>query len=350
MAAAKKEEILAVMDVTKCLFQFTQFTVLRCVIELGIPDIVENHPGKGGVSLAELSKASGSLKPFLYRVMRFLTSRGIFKEVKMDGQDSSIGYAHTPFSRQLTKDRMAPIFLVMSSPELVSSKLSLAKVLSSKTDYSNGFEAAHGMDFWKYSAANPAFGELFANGMASTVSPRISLVLENYPTVFEGIGCVVDVGGGNAKALRMLVKACPWIVRAINFDLPHIVALADGGDDGRIEHVGGDMFVEIPHGDAILIMSVLHDWDDEACVKILKNCRDAIPKETGKVIIMDYVINHDNDNEEYRLAMDMEMLSQTINGKERNVKEWDDILKSAGFTKHTIKSIPAPVSVIEAYP
>ncbi|XP_051151595.1 acetylserotonin O-methyltransferase-like [Andrographis paniculata] len=355
--AAKKEEILAVRDVTKSLFQFTEFTVIRCVIELGIPEIIENYPGnKGGVSLGELSKASGALPTFLRRVMRFLTHRGIFKEVKIDGQDSSIGYAHTPFSRQLTKDRMAPLFLLVSSPEMVLSKLSFAKVLSANTDYSNGFEAAHGVDLWKYCAANPSFGELFSKGMACIVTDRVSLMLEYYPAVFEGFGCVVDVGGGNGTTLRTLVKACPWIVRAINFDLPHNVAAAAGRDNGRIEYVAGDMFVEIPRADAIFIMSVLHDWDDEACVKILKNCINAIPKETGKVIIMDYVVNHgdpkniDADKEEYRLALDMEMLAQTINGKERDVEEWGDILKSAGFTKYTIKAIPAPVSVIEAYP
>ncbi|XP_051151711.1 acetylserotonin O-methyltransferase-like [Andrographis paniculata] len=352
---AKNEEILAVRDVTKCLFQFTQFTVLRCVIELGIPDIVENHPGKGSVSLAELSKASGALQPFLYRIMRFLTQRGVFKEVKMNGQDSSIGYAHTPFSRQLTKDRMAPLFLLMSSPEMVSSNLSLSKVISSDTPNLNGFETAHGVDLWKYNAENPKFSELFSKAMASVVSSYVSMVVENYPDMFEGIGCVVDVGGGNGTALRTLVKACPWIVRAINFDLPHVVALSDGGDDGRIENIGGDMFVEIPRGDAILLMSVLHDWDDEACVKILKNCRDAISKETGKLIIMDYVIsdnlkNNDDIYEEFRLGMDIEMLSVTINGKERNTKEWDDILKAAGFTKYTIKYIPALISAIEAYP
>ncbi|XP_051150906.1 acetylserotonin O-methyltransferase-like [Andrographis paniculata] len=357
MMAAKnsnEEETLAIRDVIKCIFHFTEFTVLRSVIQLGIPDIVENHPGSI-VSLAELSNSSGSLPSLLHRVMRFLTRRGIFKEMTMDGQDSSIiGYAHTPYSRALTKDRMAHLFLLMSSPEIVSSKLSFAKVLASNTDYSNGFEAAHGVDLWKYSTANPLFGELFAKGMDCLVGNRLSLVLENYPDMFEGIGCLVDVGGGNGTALRMLVKACPWIVRAINFDLPHVVALSGGGDDGRVEHIGGDMFVDIPCGDAIFIKSVLHDWDDEACVKILKNCKDALSKETGKLIIMDSVVNHDNlkniDNyEEYHLAADIEMLALTINGKERNAKEWDDVLKSAGFSKHTIKYIPAPISVIEVY-
>ncbi|XP_051151755.1 acetylserotonin O-methyltransferase-like [Andrographis paniculata] len=353
MAAPKpnEEEITAVEDLRKCIFQFTELAVVRCVVELGIPDIVETCPD-GTATLAELSSASGCSPDFLHRIMRFLTHHGVFKVVGIDSGDSSIAYAHTAISRLLTKDRMAPMVLFLSSPELVNSKLSLSKFLTSKAQDSNAFEAAHGVDFLSYMVANPSFNELFSKCMSCLGGAHISLVIEYYSAAFEGIGCLVDVGGSDGTALRKLVKACPSIVRAINFDLPQVVAMSPGGDD-RIEHVGGDMFVEVPRGDAILLMSVLHDWGDEECVKILKNCKESIPKETGKVIIVETVVDHGNLKntfEEYHLAIDMEMLSQSTKGKERNAKEWADLLKSCGFSKHTIKYIPAPISVIEAYP
>ncbi|XP_051151823.1 acetylserotonin O-methyltransferase-like [Andrographis paniculata] len=353
MAAPKpnEEEIAAVEDLRKCIFQFTELAIVRCVIELGIPDFIETRPN-GTVTLAELSSASGCSPDFLHRIMRFLTHRGIFKVVGIDGGDSSIVYAHTPFSRLLTKDRMAPLVLFFSSPELVNSKLSFSKVLASNKTETNAFKAVHGVDFGTYMVANPSFNELVAKSMSCLGGSNISSVIEHYPAAFEGIGCLVDVGGSDGTALRKLVKAYPSIVRAINFDLPQVVALSPGGDD-RIERIGGDMFVEVPRGDAILLMSVLHDWSDEVCVKILKNCKKSIPKETGKVIIVEIVVDHGNLKntfEGFHLGLDMEMLALSFNGKERNAKQWGDLLKSAGFSKHTIKYIPAPVSVIEAYP
>ena len=100
---------------------------------------------------------------------------------------------------------------------------------------------------------------------------------------------------------------------------------------------------------------VLHDWADDECINILRNCREAIPKDKGKVIIIEAVIEEGVDTErdklEYvRLMLDMVMMAHTNKGKERTSKEWAYVLTEAGFTRHTIKRIKAVQSVIEAYP
>ncbi|KAJ4819418.1 O-methyltransferase [Rhynchospora pubera] len=84
----------------------------------------------------------------------------------------------------------------------------------------------------------------------------------------------------------MIVSKYPHI-KGINFDLPNVItaALILPG----VEHVGGNMFDCIPHGDAILLKLVLHNWSDEHCVKILKNCYNVLPNE-GKVIIVDIIL------------------------------------------------------------
>ncbi|KAL0295804.1 UNVERIFIED_CONTAM: Acetylserotonin O-methyltransferase [Sesamum calycinum] len=51
------------------------------------------------------------------------------------------------------------------------------------------------------------------------------------------------------------------------------------------------MFEIVPNADAAFLMSVLHDWGDDECIDILKNCREAIPKDTGKVMIVEAVID-----------------------------------------------------------
>ncbi|KAL0281849.1 UNVERIFIED_CONTAM: 3'-hydroxy-N-methyl-(S)-coclaurine 4'-O-methyltransferase 2 [Sesamum angustifolium] len=50
------------------------------------------------------------------------------------------------------------------------------------------------------------------------------------------------------------------------------------------------MFESVPKADAVMLMWILHDWSDSLCIDILKKCKEAVPAETGKVIIVEAVI------------------------------------------------------------
>lgn len=78
----------------------------------------------------------------------------------------------------------------------------------------------------------------------------------------------------------------------------------------------------------------MHDWEDDKCIQILRNCREAVPKDKGKVIIVDAVVEEDKNNKlEYvKLMFDMAMMAHTINGKERTAKEWAYVLTQSGFS------------------
>ncbi|KAK9944243.1 hypothetical protein M0R45_009820 [Rubus argutus] len=99
---------------------------------------------------------------------------------------------------------------------------------------------------------------------------------------------------------------------------------------------------------------VLHDWGDEECIRILKNCREAIPEDKGKVIILEAIIEEDEINEDkltdVRLMLDMVMMAHTNTGKERTLKEWGYVLTEAGFSRHSVTPINAVQSVIQAFP
>ncbi|TXG49590.1 hypothetical protein EZV62_025465 [Acer yangbiense] len=92
-----------------------------------------------------------------------------------------------------------------------------------------------------------------------------------------------------------------------------------------VEHVCGDMFERIPNGDAILMKWILHNWEDEHCLKLLKNCYEAIP-ETGKVVVLDSVVpialEISSSAREISL-MDVQMMLQLPGGKERTQEELD---------------------------
>ncbi|PKI36108.1 hypothetical protein CRG98_043500 [Punica granatum] len=134
---------------------------------------------------------------------------------------------------------------------------------------------------------NPIFNKLFNDAMACTTQTIMQAVLVAYKEGFRFIGLLVDVGGVTGGVITEIVKANPHI-RGINFDLPHVVATSPAYPG--VGHVSGSMFESIPAADAAFLKNVLHDWGDEECVKILKNCKKAIPKNRGKLIIVDVVL------------------------------------------------------------
>ncbi|PHT39497.1 (R,S)-reticuline 7-O-methyltransferase [Capsicum chinense] len=96
----------------------------------------------------------------------------------------------------------------------------------------------------------------------------------------------------------------------------------------------------------------MHDWGDEDCVKILKNCRKVIPEKTGKVIIVDAVLKSESEDlfDNIKFILDMVMIAHSSGGKERSEDEWNKLLKEAGFPRYNIIDIPSWPSIIEAYP
>ncbi|KAK1437563.1 hypothetical protein QVD17_03357 [Tagetes erecta] len=326
---------------------FTHIALVKCAIELGIPDILEKH--ESPITLDDLALEIGcSSRSSLYRVMRFLTHYKVFEEKAIS--ETSVGYVQTPLSKLLTrqgKHSMVDLVLLTSSRAMLAPWHKLSDWVKGNRELP--FEAAHGMDLWEFGAVNPEHSKLFNDGMACDARVTVSAVLEGCPHVFEGLGTMVDVGGGNGTALRLIVEACPWI-KGINFDLPHVVSMAPVCIG--VEHVGGSMFDHVPKADAVFMMKLLHDWADEECITILKKCREAIPQDKGKVIIVDIVLGREEDHEfkGVGLMFDINMMIYTNKGKERSAEEWSYVFHEAGFSRYTIKHIQAPLSVIEVYP
>ncbi|CAN1232011.1 Trans-resveratrol di-O-methyltransferase, partial [Linum perenne] len=99
--------------------------------------------------------------------------------------------------------------------------------------------------------------------------------------------------------------------------------------------------------------SVLHNWNDEKCVELLKLCREAVGKKKkkgGKVIIVDMVVNQDNKElTQVKLCFDVLMMSY-CNGKERNENEWKKLFVMAGFSDYKIVHSLGTLTVVEVNP
>ncbi|XP_050205138.1 acetylserotonin O-methyltransferase-like [Mercurialis annua] len=345
----ENEEAQAEIQIWKYIFGFSILGTVKCAIELGIADAIENHH-QGLMTLSELASAVGCTDPsYLFRIMRLLVHQKFFKERSTIG--CTTGYANTPLSRRLLRrgeNNMADFILLENSPPMLAPFQCLSNHVRGTSDKSI-FEEANGENLWKFTEANPDQSKLFSDAMSNDARVLIPKVIKGCPEVFDGITSLVDVGGGDGTTIGLLVKAFPWI-NGINFDLPHVAFVAPECDG--VTHVGGDMFEYVPKADAIIFKWILHDWNDEDCIKILKKCKEAIPKDKGKVIILDAVIGQPKDDkfEGLKLMLDMIMMAHTIKGKERTLSEWDSILMEAGFSHYVINSIPAVHSVIVAFP
>ncbi|RDY04490.1 (RS)-norcoclaurine 6-O-methyltransferase, partial [Mucuna pruriens] len=342
----KEEEAEAEIEIWKYIFGFVEMAVVKCAIELGIGEAIEKQGSP--MTVSEISSSLGCDNSRLNRIMRFLQNRKIFKAIARS--DGCIEYSETPLSRRLMRNgeqSMAAFVLLESSPVMLAPWHNLSSRVLANGNPS--FKMAHGKDVWRYAAANLDHSNLINEAMACDAKLVMPIITQSCSEAFHGLNSLVDVGGGNGTTMRILVKACPWI-RPINFDLPHVIAQAPHCD--LVQHVPGDMFQTVPKADAAFLMWVLHDWSDEECIQILNKCREAIPKENGRVIIVEAVIEEEgkhNGLKDVGLMLDMVMMAHTNLGKERTLKEWEYVIKMAGFSAFTVKPIHAVQSVILAF-
>ncbi|KAI3848998.1 hypothetical protein MKW92_018529 [Papaver armeniacum] len=328
-------------EIWEHMFAFVDSMALKCAIELGIPDIINSH-GRP-VTMPEII---GSLKTtssspvnanYLTRVMRLLVHKRLFTS-QFHQESNNIVYGLTRSSKWLLKDskfNLSPMFLLLLHPLMLEPWQYLGNCVEE-----NGlaFVKAHGCEIWGLALANPQFNQLFNDGMGCTAKMIVGKILAEYKDGFNGIRSLVDI-----------VEAYPHI-KGINLDLPHVLATAP--ERPGVTHVTGDMFINIPKADAVIMKWIMHDWSDENCIEILRNCYKAISKtKNGKVIIVDCILVPDGNDlfDKTRLVFDLLMML-IPGGKERTEVEWKMLLKSAGFCRYNVIQIPTIPSIIEAFP
>ncbi|CAN1309585.1 Anthranilate N-methyltransferase [Linum perenne] len=191
------------------------------------------------------------------------------------------------------------------------------------------FDRVHGSHAFEYPELDQRFNQVFNAAMLNQSTMVIKQVLDSYKG-FEPLSTVVDVGGGLGHTMKAVTSKYPHI-KGINFDLPHVVKQAP--NIPGVENVAGDMFECVPHGDAIFMKWILHDWSDAHCLTLLKNCYKAIPTK-GKVIVMDAVVPvtvETTPDSKLTSQLDVLMMTQNPGGKERTKDEFMALVIGAGF-------------------
>ncbi|KAK4255899.1 hypothetical protein QN277_008834 [Acacia crassicarpa] len=342
-------------------FSFINSMSLKSAIDLNIPEIIHKHGKPMPLPLLISSlQIHPSKSPNIHRLMRLLTYSGFFclqKLPESSEEEDQEGYVLTDSSTLLLKDHplsATPFFLGMIDQALKKPWYELTNYLQS--DEPSPFHMAYGSKIWECAKVDSKFNDSFNEAMASDARLVISVVIDSCKEVFKGIKSLVDVGGGTGSTAKAIANAFPEIQCTV-FDLPHVVEGLQGY--ANLKFVGGNMFEAVPPSDAILMKWILHDWVDEECVKILKNCKEAITSkgEGGKLIIIDMVLEEDdvmvrdknNKSVENQMLIDV-LLMVLYPGKERSEKELANLFRSAGFSYYKIHHVLGSRSLIEVYP
>ncbi len=305
--------------------------------KLGIAD----HLGDGHKTANELAAATGTHAPSLYRVLRALASVGVFTE------DEKRGFTLTPLSETLRTD--APGSLrAFATVELGEEHYpAWGELMHSVKTGEIAFDRAFGMPVWKFFEQNPENAKTFNDAMTGMTLAVNDAVLSSYD--FSSISKIVDVGGGHGSLIASILKANPQM-RGVLFDAPPVIEGASHriGEEGiteRCEVIAGDFFESVPSGgDAYILKWIIHDWDDERSVTILKNCHQAMA-ENGRLLLVEAVVPHGSEPH-FSKFIDLNMLVMT-GGRERTGDEYRTLLEASGFKLTRIIPTDSPMSVIE---
>jgi len=320
------------------------FRVARSIYvaaEFGIADLLADGPK----SIEELAQATSTHGPSLYRVLRALAGLGIFAE------DETGRFSLTPTAE----------FLKTDVPDSLRASVKLFGEewhwrVWGNLDYSvktgePAFDHLYETGFFDFYNQNPEFAKTSSASKTSMLARASASMLANYD--FSSISKVIDIGiaGGYGSNLLSLLKTNPTL-KGVLLDFPPVIEgtrplVEAAGLTDRCELIAGDCLESVPSGgNAYILMFVVHNWDDERAIKILKNCHQAMA-EDGRLLLVEMIMPKGNDPFIGKLV-DIESLLITPGGYERTESQYRSLLSAAGFKVTKIIPTQTANSIIEA--
>lgn len=321
---------------SQMIFGYVTTKAIHVAAKLNIADLLAEH---GPMDSSELAQRTGADGESIFRLLRALSSNGIFKEVE------NRKFSLTPMAECLKED----------SPNSTKAMALSAGSLFYKTYNEFLFAVHNGGGGWVKALGDPPFeylkkhpeeGKIFDRMMTDIHGGETQPMVENYD--FSVFKTVVDIGGGNGEVISAVLNKNPK-TKGILFDLPEVIQrsrgnIATGGLSDRCHLEAGNFFGSVTHGgDAYILRHIIHDWSDENAVSILSNCRKAM-NPGGKVLVVEAVIPEGNEPHPFKW-LDLTMLM--IGGKERNKGQFQDIFSKAGLKLNRIIPVTPEISVVE---
>lgn len=311
---------------------------LYCVAVLGLADYLQDGP-KTYEEIAAFAHADpGAIK----RILRLLAQKGIFRE---DEQGRFLLTFMGEFLRTDAKESMRTEILHMLHP---SSWTPWGDLLYSLKTGRAAFPKCFGTNVWEYRAQHRDVSTVF-DDMTTTMSQReAEIVCQNLD--MENCREIIDIGGGKGGLIAAILSRKKNL-RGVLFEQSHVLTGAQellhaAGVQDRCRIMSGDFFSSVPPGgDVYLLKSIIHNWDDEAAIAILKNCRQAMTPK-ARIALIESIIS---PQEPFRYLMDIHMLV-IHGGKERTPEEFKILFDVSGFRLRHIVTDKSGISLIEGIP
>jgi SAM-dependent methyltransferase len=306
--------------------------------KLDIATLLKEKP----LSAAEISQRLHANTSNVQRLMRALSCEGIFKQTR-DGRFALNGMAKglldEPGSlRYMLLHHLGPVnWNLMSNLEYA--------VRTGK----DAFIDRYGKGIYDFLQDHPNEYALFDKSMSNLSDIGLAPILNAYD--FSKFALIADIGGGEGFLLANILQNNPGC-KGILFDTPGALEkapemLARHHVDDRTEIITGDFFKSMPgSGDLYLLKNIIHNWDNEQSVDLLKKICQVI-RTDGRLLIIEMVVPSSNEPSLAKL-LDIQMMATMSGGKERTREEYRDILERSGFTLTRIVPTIAPISLIEA--
>lgn len=320
------------------------YRVSQCLFvaaKLGIADLLKD----GAKSIEYIAQATGAHASSLYRIMRLLASEGVFEEEQAH-------FKLTPLAIPLQKDTPGSLRIRAIFEGEECNWRAWGNIMHSVSTGAPAFDDVFKMGFFDYVKEDDVAASIFDELMATQTMPWAHAVAGAYD--FSGVKTLVDVAGGYGALLTTIMAMNPS-VQGILFDLKHVIKsaalkLADmPGISDRCQAIAGDIFDSVPKGgDCYMLKYILHDWDDERSKIILRNCRSAMPKNGGRLLIIELLIPSGNEYN-FGKSVDVDMLVLT-GGRERTEEEHRSILEASGFKLSRVIPTKSDLSILEAVP
>jgi SAM-dependent methyltransferase len=207
--------------------------------------------------------------------------------------------------------------------------------------------AALGHELFDYYAVNPSEGSAFTGAMANHSAGVAGALARALDTSAENHA--VDIGGASGTIIAALLEANPAL-RGTILERADVVPRAEAelaklGLSSRCRAVAGDFFDSVPEADLYILKIILHDWDDQQSVSILRNCARAM-RPNGRVVLVERLVPEHGDAGEAALS-DLNMLV-LLPGRERTASEFAELFRAAGLKLDRISELASSLTLIEA--
>jgi hypothetical protein len=210
----------------------------------------------------------------------------------------------------------------------------------------SGHRRAFGNSVWEYFAEHPEEGARFGEAMRELTAIDLGALARAYPWLREGVIC--DVAGGIGTLLAAILERRPN-VRGVLVDAPEVLDEAEPflrsrGVDGRVECHAGDLFGELDaQADVYVLKWILHDWSDEACLRILRSLRATMPAKS-RVVAIDQHLDSGRPSPVTSMV-DLLMLVECEGGRERSPSEVHQLMSEADISPGRVRHAGAHMLV-----